>query len=170
LDKAKQQSTGNPGDKPIAELRLEEQDPQTQEFRQRVVATLPAANPGIIGVRVPDTEPSLTPGKTYHWLLVVRCDPDDSSANQFAELSLHRVSVDVPTSTASASLQQRLDFYIQNGLWAETISLCGQLNQSSDNKAALTEWSQTLQAVPFDGIKADRIVSICRTNPQLLKP
>jgi len=148
-----------------AELRIEEQNEKTKEFTQRTVLTLPETRPGVIGVRVPATEPPLEVGKTYHWLLVVRCSAEDTSANQFTEVSLHRVQP--PVAIATPSPKQQLDFYTQNGLWAETMNLCDRLRHSPGDKELSAAWSQTIQAVPFNGIDAQQIVNSCAAGTQV---
>lgn len=164
-DRTSQNST-----RPIAELRLEEQNPQTQRYSQRTVLTLPATKPGIIGIPLPRRESPLEVGKTYHWLLVVRCDSTDASTNQFAGVSLHRIQPDTPPPIAPTPLRQRLAFYIQNGLWSETMALCDRLRGSGE-KGLIDEWSQTIQSVPFNGIASEAVVKDCIAGRQkILNP
>ncbi|HIK19116.1 MAG TPA: DUF928 domain-containing protein [Leptolyngbyaceae cyanobacterium M33_DOE_097] len=156
---------------PIAELRLEEQDPKTQRSFQRTVLELPATKPGVIGIPLPRREPALIVGKTYHWLLVVRCDPSDASTNQFAELSLHRVQPPVPLSSiATAPPRQQLSFYVQNGLWSETMTLCDRIQRASGDPDLLTEWSKIIESVPLNGIMAQQVVAECRAGKQKILP
>ncbi len=153
--------------KPIAELRLEEQDPKTQRYFQRTVLELPATKPGVIGIQLPHREPALVAGKTYHWLLVVRCDPSDASTNQFTELSLHRVQPTVPLPPiATTPPRQQLNFYVQNGLWSETMSLCDRLQPASEDPDLLSAWSKAIETVPLEGITAQQVVAECRAGKQ----
>jgi hypothetical protein len=165
-----QQGTSNTSVNNVtAELWLEEYYPQTQEYSQRTILTLPDTKPGIIGIPLPATEPPLVVGKTYHWIFVVRCDPDDASTNKFTELSLRRIQPSTRRSPiATASLNQQLDFYIQNGLWAETMSLCNYLHNSLKNTTFIDKWSKTIQAVPFSGIDSQYIVQECTAGNQTL--
>ncbi|MBD2463185.1 DUF928 domain-containing protein [Oscillatoria sp. FACHB-1407] len=153
------------GDAMTASLWLEEPEPGSDPsadriyYTQREILSLPPTPPGIVSIQLPRSEPALTVGNTYRWLLVVTCDASDASSNKVAEVELSRIASDSTVSVGNtASLESRLNAYRQARLWSEFITALGTAYcQSSSrplntNSVVATEWSQTLQEIGLEAI------------------
>lgn len=151
-------------DRLSAELRLEQQSESGDAVQTTVIDRLPPTpKPGIIGVQLPPL--ALQLDRTYHWLLVVICDPNDASANRFAELSLRRVSLsELPAEPLP--VLKRLTFYSQNGLWEPFLtSLARERCRAPQNSALAATWQQSLQEIGLAAIANQPIVNCTSIFP-----
>lgn len=130
-------------------------------YTQRQVLSLPPTPAGIVSIQLPRTEPALTAGRTYRWLLVVQCSATDLSSNKVAALELSRVSQpSTITPSGQASLDAQLDAYRQAGLWSEFITILAtaycedSARQRLPGDGVTTEWSQMLQDIGLEAIAA----------------
>ncbi|MBE9017238.1 hypothetical protein C7Y66_04055 [Chroococcidiopsis sp. CCALA 051] len=120
----------------------------------RSAVELPA-KPGIIGVRLPSTQPPLKLNQNYHWFLkteiAASCDRQDSTIaiKDSVEGWVQRVS---PTATMRSQLktatpEQRLDLYAQQGLWYDAIAtIAEQRLQQPENAVLKANWHGLLQS------------------------
>lgn len=119
----------------------------------RSAVELPA-KPGIIGVRLPSNQPPLNLNQNYHWFLktemVAGCDRQNSPiVKDSVEGWVQRV---LPTATTAQQLktatpQQRIDLYTQQGLWYDAIAaLAEQRLLQPENTALKANWNGLLQS------------------------
>ncbi|MGL4619561.1 MAG: DUF928 domain-containing protein, partial [Chroococcidiopsis sp.] len=120
----------------------------------RSAVELPA-KPGIIGVRLPSSQPPLKLDRNYHWFLkteiAASCDRPDSTIviKDSVEGWVQRIS---PTATMRAQLktatpEQRLALYAQQGLWYDAIAtIAEQRLQQPDNASHKANWNGLLQS------------------------
>lgn len=143
------------GDKVSAQLWQQERDPQASSqneelYNERLIMSLPATTPGLVGIQLPDTESSLKVNTIYNWFLTVQCNPDDPSTAKFVDLSLVRVTPEtaVPSAIAAAPPRKQLAAYTQRGLWNEAITVLNtaRCNPTGDSEL-VDEWSNVLRAI-----------------------
>lgn len=101
---------------------------------------------GFIQVLISPRADSLQVGKIYQWFFLVNCD---SEAPPFVEGWVQRVSP-TPTLTnqlKSASPEQKIALYAQNGLWYDALNALAQLRLSNPNDPNLMQdWKNLLSA------------------------
>jgi Domain of Unknown Function (DUF928) len=133
-----------------AELRREDPDPTDQAYsQQRTVLRLTNAPAGVIGLRLPPTEPPLAINQFYNWIFVVQCDPQDASTNQFVAGSIVRLAMTANLSqqVATSAPNRRSQFYAEAGIWQEAIAGLAELRRRSPNDSSLAaEWANLLQS------------------------
>ncbi|NJR49966.1 MAG: DUF928 domain-containing protein [Leptolyngbyaceae cyanobacterium CSU_1_3] len=151
-----------------AELRREDPDPTDQaSVQQRTVLRLTGAPAGVIGLRLPPTEPPLAINQFYNWIFVVRCDPQDASTNQFVAGSIVRLAVTANLSqqVARSDPNRRSQFYAEAGIWQEAIAALVELRRRSPNDSNLAaEWANLLQSADLNTIVSKPIVECCESE------
>lgn len=126
-----------------AKFTLDDDESGTQIHTQTV--TLPA-QPGILGIRLPDSAPALQPGKRYRWYFSLTCSAPSGGAATTDTVSVDAVVIrDTPKPdlkgqlTAGASLQNAIA-YAQAGFWYDALTNLAdarrQNPQDADLKAA----------------------------------
>ncbi len=145
-----------------AELRQEEAESQVNTsgpvfYTQRTIVKLPPMKPGIVGIPLPALEPPLAVGKLYHWMLVIQCDPTDTSADKFADLAILRIQPKqpLPAKLPTASKQMQVNAYMKEGLWSEVITILGTSQCQPSKDPVLTSlWVKQLQDIGLQSIAA----------------
>lgn len=150
------------GDSVSASLWLEETETGSNPsadrvyYTQRQVLSLPPTPAGIVSIQLPSSEPALTIGRTYRWLLVVQCDASDVSSNKVAEVELSRVALPSTTALPGASLASQLAAYRRAGLWGEFMTALGaaycQSQGQFSNYAIAMEWQNMLRDIGLEAI------------------
>ncbi|MBL1178131.1 DUF928 domain-containing protein [Pantanalinema sp. GBBB05] len=149
-----------------AELRLE--IPATGQYvTQRTVLRLTAVKAGIIGIQIPATEAPLKVGQRTDWTFVVRCDPNDFSANKFVNLSVQRIEVarSLQQQLAIATPIDRVALYAEAGIWENALTTLANLRQQFLKQSDLTaDWAQLLGAINFSEDFSQQPISHPSTN------
>lgn len=132
-----------------AELRLEQPSQGSRYVTQRTVLRLTGVRAGIIGIQVPETEPSLEVGDTADWTFVVLCDPEDASSNKFVNLSVQRVELhrSLQRQVSGSSGFDRVDLYSRAGLWENTLTALASLSQVAAGDELAANWAELLRAI-----------------------
>jgi Domain of Unknown Function (DUF928) len=143
------------------------QDDRDQDIYRSVVV-LPAKS-GVIGVRLPSTQPPLNLNQNYHWFLkteiAVSCDRQNPVVfKDSVEGWVQRVSptVAIARQLKTATPQQRVDLYTQQGLWYDAIAaLAEQRLLQPENAALKANWNGLLQSVNLSDITSQPLLSCC---------
>lgn len=131
----------------------------------RAAVKLPA-KPGIIGVRLPTTQPPLNLNQNYHWFLktamTASCGRQNSPiVKDSVEGWVQRVS---PTAAMRSQLktatpEQRLDLYAQQGLWYDAIAaIAEQRLLQPENAAFQARWNGLLQSANLSDIMSQPLL------------
>ena len=134
-----------------AKFTLDDDDAGTQIHTQAV--TLPT-QPGILGIRLPDSAPALQPGKRYRWYFSLTCSTPSGGMAGLDTVSVDAVVIrEAPKPdlkgqlTAGASLQNAIA-YAQAGFWYDALTNLAELRrqtpQDADLKAA---WADLLAGI-----------------------
>lgn len=75
----------------VAEFELLDENENSVLKQQKILLSLPE-KPGIVKLKLPNTETSLEPDKEYLWIFRIICDPNDNSANPSVAGWIKRVS------------------------------------------------------------------------------
>jgi hypothetical protein len=148
-----------------AELLVERPDPTDPRYtQQRLLMQVTAVPAGVVGLRLPPTEAPLTVNQPYHLKLVVRCNPQDASANQFVDATIVRLpvpaSLQQQVQTASPREQARL--YASAGFWEDAVTTLATLRRQAPQNAQLaTAWETLLAEVELTPIANRPIVNCC---------
>lgn len=139
------------------------QDEQDNSIYQKVAITLPD-QPGIIPVSLPANTSRLEVGKRYRWFLTVNCNEKQESlpVYVYVEGVIQRVNLsqEVTQKLKTATAQQQVTIYAQNGIWHEALAKLAQLRQKYPQDVALqAQWQDLLAEFQFDDVAAKQIVS-----------
>ena len=143
------------------------QDNRDNDIYRSAVA-LPA-KPGIIGVRLPTTKPPLNLNQNYRWFLktemAVSCNRQNPIVfKDSVEGWVQRVSptAAIARQIKTATPQQRVDLYAQQGLWYDAIAtLAEQRLLQPENTALKANWNGLLQSANLSDITPQPLLSCC---------
>ncbi|AFZ23944.1 protein of unknown function (DUF928) [Cylindrospermum stagnale PCC 7417] len=139
------------------------QDEQDNSIYQIVPLSLPD-QPGIIRVSLPANTSRLEVGKRYRWFLTVNCNQNKESLPVYVYVAgvIQRVNLsqEVAQKLKTATPQQQVAIYAQNGVWHEALTKLAELRQQYPQDLALqAEWQNLLASFQFDDVAAEPIVS-----------
>ncbi|MBE9128036.1 MULTISPECIES: DUF928 domain-containing protein [unclassified Coleofasciculus] len=135
-----------------AKFLIEEQ--QSQYLVYQTGVNLPTT-PGFVKVSLPSTENPLQPNQAYRWQFIMYCTsdvPGDRSKTVSHQGLIERVDMpNLETQLETATLAERVNFYIDNSLWY-------------DASADLTEirtipqvWHKLLKAIGLEHLEGEPI-------------
>lgn len=138
-------------------------DEQDDSIYQTVPLTLPD-QPGIIRVSLQSNTSRLEVGKRYRWFLTVNCNQKKESlpVYVYVEGVIQRVNLsqEVTQKLKTATPQQQVAIYAQNGIWHEALTKLAELRQQYPHDLALqAEWQNLLASFQFNDVAAKPIVS-----------
>jgi hypothetical protein len=136
------------------------QDHDSNLIYQKAIA-LPE-NPGIISISVPQNI-SLAVNKRYRWFLTVNCDPENDSPPTYVEGVIKRITLDkkVTEKLKTATPLQRLDIYLQNGIWHEALKTLSQLHQENPKDKEIQEkWQHLLTSIHLEDVASQSLLPI----------
>ena len=116
-----------------------------------------AETPGVIGY-LPDLEEPLEVGKTYHWHLILRLDPDNPSLDEYVSGRIQRVafSPEQAGQLAVSSPLQQADLLAAAGIWYDTLTALAKVYRD-----APATWIALLRQVELDEIAEEPLVDCC---------
>ncbi|MBD2386630.1 DUF928 domain-containing protein [Cylindrospermum sp. FACHB-282] len=134
------------------------QDEQDDSVYQKVAIALPD-QPEIIPVSLPANTSPLALGKQYRWFLTVDCNQKKESlpVYVYVEGVIQRVNLsqEVAQKLKTATPQQQVAIYAQNGIWHEALTTLVQLRQQyPQDVALLAQWQDLLAGFQFDDVVA----------------
>ncbi|OUC15144.1 MAG: hypothetical protein B0A82_08315 [Alkalinema sp. CACIAM 70d] len=121
---------------------------ETAEGEEIYRSRLPIpAQPGIVGIALPENQPALEPGKSYQWKYLLSC----SSGGDAPEKAIGQIKRIPLAPTLEQQLAQaktavdRSRAYVQAGIWYEALTTLGnELKQKPDDPMVKKEWSTLL--------------------------
>lgn len=147
-------------DKRPGELRIKTKDENGNNIYKTLIKVT-GTNPGIISISWHSTEAPLKIGESYIYQLVVGCNPDEASENEFVTASIERQepSATLKSQLSKATPRQRAILYAQEGFWDESLTTLGELRRANPNDASLTaDWGNLLESAGLSEIKQEPIV------------
>ncbi|MBE9062396.1 DUF928 domain-containing protein [cf. Phormidesmis sp. LEGE 11477] len=113
---------------------------------------------GIVGIKVPDDAPPLNPGQTYLWRLAITCAADsDRDVVLVRGGVVDRVAVD----EISGSVDERLEYYTDQGLWQNLLMLTAEERyQSPESSTANQNWADLMTASGLEDLATVPIMNI----------
>lgn len=115
-----------------------------------IPVTLPN-KPGVIGVTVPKTVPALGIDQQYTWTLSIKCDEISSSNIPiYVKGIVRRINLkpNELRKLETASLEQKVRIYANNGVWQDTITSLFQLRQKNPSNASyIRDWEEMLASI-----------------------
>lgn len=120
--------------------------------------------PGVVKLSLPQTV-SLASGKSYRWLLSLKCNAKDSSMDEFVTGNLERMELKPEDKTKLAEAKeplQQAEIYAGARIWQETVTILAQLRQARpDDLKVRDAWKELLQSVNLDAIADAPLVECC---------
>lgn len=124
--------------------------------------------PGVVKLSLPETV-SLASGKSYRWLLALKCNAKDSSMDEFVTGNLERMELKQEDKTKLAEAKeplQQAEVYAGARIWQETVTILAQLRQARpDDPKVRDAWKELLQSVKLDAIADAPLVECCTAEP-----
>jgi len=120
---------------------------------------------GVIGVSIPANTnlPPLEVGKSYTWLFLLVCDPEDRSSDQLERGIVRRVEVsaNILRELENADPRQKTFIYAQNGIWQDALSNLAAARRANPNALVFqTDWESLLDSVTLGSIAKEPIVEM----------
>lgn len=110
---------------------------------------------------------SLAVGKSYHWYLVILCNPNSEADYLAVEGWIYRKEKD---SSLASQLQNAAErdvpkVYQRNGIWYEAVSSLAQLRRKNPNDTTLaSEWKKLLESAGLKELESFPIVTALQTS------
>jgi hypothetical protein len=153
--------------RPVTKIEFVLQEENGNNIYQTSI-TKPQISPGVVGVQLPSTAPSLEVNKRYQWYFQVYCNPEvlvDDSVQSDAHIQswVQRVALNpsLESQLKQATPQERAALYTDAGIWLEAVTTLAQLRRQNPNNVKLREeWVQLLKDVNLDAIADEPIVSV----------
>jgi hypothetical protein len=142
------------------ELRLQETKANGTTVFTTVVSGITTTAPGIVGVRLPANK-TLKANQTYLWKFVIRCDPNNTSADQFVSTAVTRVQTSpaLAKQLKNATPNQKAAIYAREGLWYDSVTAFASLRQAKPEDAKTkNNWQTVLRAARLDNFVEEKIV------------
>jgi hypothetical protein len=152
---------------PVRKIDFVLQDENGNDVYQTSL-TKPQISPGVVGVQLPSTAPSLEVNKTYQWFFQVYCHPlapVDETVQSDADIQswVQRVALNpsLESQLKQATPQQRVALYTKAGIWNEAVTTLAELRRQNPNDEKLRdEWVQLLKEGDLEAIANEPIISV----------
>lgn len=96
---------------------------------------------GIVGIQMPSDAPALEEGNRYGWRVVISCGADDKDSTiTFRGGEVTRVA------DVSGSVEERLGYYLDEGIWQETAEILARDRYQTASAAADEDWAALMAA------------------------
>jgi hypothetical protein len=121
-----------------------------------------SGEPGIIGIRIPDTIPPLEVGQNYHWIISVAEDPTQPDNSLFTEGWVKRVAPDAAlVGVDRLSPRDRVNHYAEAGIWQETLSTLAELRyQHPTDQSLAADWENLMKSANLPQFVTTPIIQI----------
>ncbi len=123
---------------------------------------------GIMAFAIPKTAPALEVNRTYRWQVYFNCKPNIQPAFTKIQGVVQRVAISqvLKTKLTSANtIQERINFYANQGLWYETITEIVNSRRSNPTDKELKQNWQNLLAnsnVSLENFVSEPLVECCK--------
>ena len=159
-----------PQEAPLGEFSL--QDGEKEVYR---AAFQLSATPGIVGITLPSTAPSLAERKEYRWYLDINCPRLASSEESITPASLTGIVTRLaPPSELAQELKvaptplAKIKIYAKYGVWYETLTELAQLRLNEPQNSSLEKtWVELLNSpnIGLERIAQEPIVGSVKLSP-----
>lgn len=122
---------------------------------------------GIFKFQLPDDVPELEVDRSYRWIFQVSCNSSASPQNEGLAVNgviIRRSNPDLQTQIESASPQEKVELYAQNGLWFDTLNELLKLRCADpENPDLAKDWASLLEhpIVQLNELVEEPIDRIC---------
>ncbi|NJK41278.1 MAG: DUF928 domain-containing protein [Acaryochloridaceae cyanobacterium SU_2_1] len=136
---------------------------EADQFIYRATFQVPLAKGGIVRLAVPQTSRPLEFGKRYTWTLYTHLSPNEPN---FVQGTIYRRQLSAADQQflLSATPSQRLDLYMQQGLWFDAIATLADLKQG-DSQFGST-WTRLLEQIDLAELATAAFMPCC-SAPQV---
>ncbi len=138
-----------------AEFMLQEFLPQEKKYKDVLERPFTfQVKEGISSFSLQSAGVPLKLGKVYHWYISIICDSQRPSRNPSIDawVKLVKPSSELSQIETYRDTKERLEFYIQDGIWYETLTLLAKLRCQYQDAELFEAWSSLLQSI---GIKEE---------------
>lgn len=127
---------------------------------------------GIISFTLPTSETTdyLKNNRDYHWYFSLICNRENRSQDMVVEGFVRRVEISSALALEIERSQpsERLDLYLEAGLWHEALAVMAQLQRSERIDLAISEkWSKMLHSIELDSLAAEPFINSYIGNSQV---
>ncbi|MGA7936025.1 MAG: DUF928 domain-containing protein, partial [Kovacikia sp.] len=122
------------------------------------------AKPGIVSVSL-SAAPALEVGKSYRWFFKIYCTRSASDTPVYVQGSIQRVrlSSTLEQQMETASPQQQINLYAQNGIWFDALNTLANLRLANPQDQGLgADWSTLLQSVALEDLATAPLLKTAR--------
>lgn len=118
-----------------------------EEIYQTLVVAEP--KPGLFKFRIPDHAPDLEVDRLYRWIFQVSCLSSASPEKEGLQVNgvlVRRSNSELQTKIETASPEEKVDLYAENGFWFDTLNELLKLRCAEpDNPEFATDWASLLE-------------------------
>lgn len=128
---------------------------------------LPLTEGGIIRLPIPTTTAPLKVGQRYTWTLFTRFQPNETN---FVHGTIYRTRLKPQRQQQlqAATPLQRLDIFLQAGLWFDAMSTLVDLKQADPQDLKLrAKWASLLHDINLNELATEPMLSCCTPEPHL---
>lgn len=117
--------------------------------------------PGIISFALPATKKGLEIGEIYRWEFILKCRPNESSADVTVTGKIKRVAAS-PNQNAGTPREQ-VARYVRDGIWYEALTtLAEEIRSANLSDPSLdSDWNALLEAIDLQYLSKKPLVSCC---------
>lgn len=100
-----------------------------------------AEQAGIVGIKMPGDAPVLEEGSTYQWRVTMSCRTEDGPG-----LIVLRSGEVTRVADVSGTAEERLDYYLDEGIWQETAEILAIAHHQNSSVEADEDWAAFMEA------------------------
>lgn len=121
------------------------EDPESTERNPQIYAANfeYSGEAGIVGVKMPADAPALQEGSAYKWRAVINCSAEENSTDTMV---IRAGGVIERTADISGTEQERLEYYLDAGIWQETAEILAQERYQNPAAQADEDWKLLMEA------------------------
>lgn len=98
---------------------------------------------GIVGISMPSDAPSLEEGSSYRWKVVIQCGAEENSNDTMIIPAGGEIE---RTADISGTPEERLEYYLDEGVWQETVEILARERFQAGTAAADEDWQVLMEA------------------------
>ncbi len=128
---------------------------------------LPLTKGGIIRIPIPTNREPLQVGKRYTWTLFTKFGPNETN---YVHGRIYRMKLGDrrQQEVQAASPLERLEIYLQEGLWFDAMSMLVDLKQDAPQDLTLiSKWSNLLDEINLKELAAEPMLPCCTPDPHI---
>lgn len=134
----------------VESLELMVQDAGNTDLMNEPLVIPLSGTPGVYPIDWHISEVPLEVGQAYHWYLSILCNAERPSRNPSIDAWVQRVALTpaIARSLTTATERERIELYIEDGLWHDALTQLAKLRCQRPNDPELTDdWITLLNSV-----------------------